>query len=387
VSSKSEKSTRVLTDGIEWARGRRQPDNWYIMMWEETVMTEWSKKRVLVTGGASFIGSHLVERLAQLGAHVCVADDFSSGQIANLQGAVDAFPGRLEVRRGDLKDRSFANDVTKDVDRVFHLACIHGGRGFIDTHPADCSSNMILDGNVIEACKNNGVKHITFASSACVYPPQFQDDGESKLLTEEMADPANLWLSADREYGWSKLMCEMSLRAYYKQYGLKSASCRFSTAYGPRENETHAIIALIAKAFIRQDPYEIWGNGQQSRNFTYVSDIVDGIIRASERISDAQAVNLGSKELYSTNTVAHNIFEIVEWNPKNIHYNSSKPTGVFCRATSDEKARTLLGMGSWTPLREGLEKTIRWYFSTHKTEDVSKRIEMLLEERVAQVDA
>src|SRR5262249_26209685 len=99
--------------------------------------------------------------------------------------------------------------------------------------------------------------------------------------------------AAAGEYGWAKLMGEMALRAYWKQHGMKSVSCRLFTGYGERENETHAVIALIAKAFVKMDPYEIWGDGQQDRNFTYVGDIVDGMIRAAETVEDASAVNIG----------------------------------------------------------------------------------------------
>jgi UDP-glucose 4-epimerase len=123
------------------------------------------------------------------------------------------------------------------------------------------------------------------------------EDGKTLLLREEYADPFKTGCAAaDGEYGWAKLMGEMALKAHWKQHGMKSVCCRLFTAYGERENETHAVIALIAKAFIRMEPYEIWGDGQQDRNFTYVGDIVDGMIRASERIDDASAVNIGTSE-------------------------------------------------------------------------------------------
>lgn len=121
---------------------------------------------VLVTGGASFIGSHLVEKLDQHGAHVRVADDFSSGSRENLTQVEDD----IEIFEGNLKRWEFANEVTTGVDRVFHLAADHGGRGYIATHPANCARNMALDNIVFETAVRNGVEKLTFASSACVYP-------------------------------------------------------------------------------------------------------------------------------------------------------------------------------------------------------------------------
>lgn len=257
---------------------------------------EWTGRRVLVTGGASFIGSHLVDRLVALGAEITVADDLSSGRLENLSDSIE----QIEFKLGDLRDREFTRDAVATQEVVFHLAAAHGGRGFIDTHPAECASNMVLDGIVFDEAHKAGVARVCFASSACVYPVNLQDrpvNGKTVLLREEWADPFVEGAAAsDGEYGWAKLMGEMTLKAYYKQYGLESVSCRLFTAYGERENETHAVIALIAKAFVAMDPYEIWGDGQQDRNFTYVGDIVEGMIRAAESVKDASAVNIGTSE-------------------------------------------------------------------------------------------
>jgi UDP-glucose 4-epimerase len=162
---------------------------------------------VLVTGGASFIGSHLVERLLAEGATVRVADDFSSGARANLAGVADG----IELFEGDLKRWAFASRVTAGVDRVFHLAADHGGRGYIAEHPADCATNMALDNVVFETAVENGVEKITYASSACVYPTDVQQD--RRRLSEEMVDfEERGGAFADESYGWAKLMGELSLR-------------------------------------------------------------------------------------------------------------------------------------------------------------------------------
>lgn len=344
-------------------------------------MTYWNGKKVLVTGGASFIGSHLVDKLVRLGANVCVADDLSSGKQENLQDSMNS----IEFQRGDLRDRAFTKRVIEGKEIVFHLAACHGGRGFIDTHPADCASNLVLDGIVFDEAWRAGVERVCFASSACVYPVQRQRkpvEGNTIYLKEEWADPFKEGCaSSDGEYGWAKLMGEMTLRAYWKQYGMKSVSCRLFTVYGERENETHAVIALIAKAFVRMDPYEIWGDGQQDRNFTYVGDIADGMIRAAEKVEDATAVNIGTSEHIKVIDTAKQIFKETGFSPKSISYDTSKPVGVYSRAADLARTREVLNWEPMTSFEEGLRRTIEWYNATHDETEVASKLGLLLTER------
>ena len=217
--------------------------------------TFWRDTHVLVTGGASFIGSHLVDKLISLGSDVTVVDDLSSGSLENLHKSLE----NINFMQKDLEyiSKSDINQIFKDKEIVFHLAAVHGGRGYISTHPADVSSNYSIDHHVFEASTNSKIQNLIFASTACVYPIKLQENiGSGYKLKEEDADPTNLdgLMSADIEYGWEKLMSEMQLNAFKKQYGLKTCPVRFVTAYGPRENETHAIIALIYKAVEKMDP-------------------------------------------------------------------------------------------------------------------------------------
>ena len=263
-------------------------------------------------------------------------------------------------------------------------AC-HGGRGFIDTHPADCATNLVLDGVVFDEAYRAKVDRVCFASSACVYPTHLQVapvNGNTVYLKEESANPFKArCAAADGEYGWAKLMGEMALHAYWKQYGLKSVSCRLFTAYGERENETHAVIALIAKAFVKMDPYEIWGDGQQDRNFTYVGDIVAGMIRAAENIEDSSAVNIGTAEHMKIIDAARMIFEETGFTPHSINFDTSKPVGVFSRAADLTRSRELLGWEPRTNFREGLQRTIEWYYRDRDLDEVASRLGVLLTER------
>ncbi len=344
-------------------------------------MDNWGGKKVLVTGGASFIGSHLVDRLVERGAKVRVADDLSSGRLENLHLSQSA----VDFKKGDLRDRHFTRAMVQGTEVVFHLAACHGGRGFIDTHPADCASNLVLDGIVFDEAWRAGVERICFASSACVYPIQHQvapTNGNMVFLREEWADPFKAGCAgADGEYGWAKLMGEMTLKAYWKQHGLKSVACRLFTAYGERENETHAVIALIAKAFIRMDPYEIWGDGQQDRNFTYVGDIVEGMIRASQEITDGSAVNVGTAEHIKIIDAVKMIFAEMDFTPQALAFDTSKPVGVFSRAADLTRTRATLRWEPATSFKDGLRRTIEWYCRSRDAAEVSSRLGVLLTER------
>jgi len=329
----------------------------------------WNETNVLVTGGASFIGSHLVDKLVSLGSKVTVVDNLSSGTLENL----DQSKEKITFLNQDLEyiSKPDLDKVFRDQEIVFHLAAVHGGRGYITTHPADVSSNYSIDHHVFEGCNDSNVENLVFASTACVYPTKLQDTiGSDYKLKEQDADPTDLdkLMSADIEYGWEKLMSEMQLNAFKKQYGLKGCPVRFVTAYGPRENETHAIIALIYKAIEKMNPYQIWGDGNQERDFTYVEDIVDGTVLAAEKITDGTPINLGTGNRYKMVDVVNMIFKILNWKPDKLEFDTSKPVGALSRALDNERANNLLG---WTPkfnLEDGLRKTIDWYKNSHKIE-------------------
>jgi UDP-glucose 4-epimerase len=340
------------------------------------------EKPVLVTGGASFIGSHLVDFLSRKGASVSVIDNLSSGLLENLKGSPNVNFIKADLETDNLYElkKNF-----EGIEVVFHLAAAHGGRGYIDTHPADVCSNFATDNRVFKLSFLEDIETVVQASSACVYPPSLQNSYNSDyLLIESDANISDLTkpLSADLEYGWAKIMSEIQLQAYYKQYGMKSASMRFVTAYGPRENETHAIIALIYKALAKMDPYEIWGSGNQDRDFTYVEDIVSGCLLAAEKNISCERFNLGTGKRYTLKDTAETIFNLINWHPKKIYYDESKPTGVISRALDISYTENKLG---WKPIynfKEGLRKTIMWYIKTHPT--VNSVDHNLLLERISE---
>src|SRR3989338_1583794 len=182
----------------------------------------YSGKKVFITGGAGFIGHHLLDKLIQLGAIVAIGDNLSIGKISNVTGVwkknklgfkktgsglkAENSHRFLLVDFQNLKDSIHA---MKDSEIVFHLAATHGGRGFIDSHPADCSENFAINQNVAKAAHLIKVDRIQYASSACVYPSDLQETYNSDYLLTEPDAFKNGWGNADREYGWGKLMGEM----------------------------------------------------------------------------------------------------------------------------------------------------------------------------------
>lgn len=341
----------------------------------------WESKAVLVTGGAGFVGSHVVDKLIELGAKVTIADNLSKGSLNNVfevwskhglkfdhqlkNGEVVA--GDHTFLKADLEERGQAKRVVKDKDIMIHLAADIGGRGYIDKYPARCCKNFAINHNVIEEAFEAGIDRVHYSSTACVYPVSLQSDYNSSYLLREEDALKGGWGNCDGEYGWSKLMGELELMAFHKQYGLKCSIARYVTAYGERENDTHAIIALIRKAVERRDPYIIWGDGEQDRDFTYISDIVDGTLLITEKVTDGRAINLGTSVRHKIKDVAFKILELVDHKPDRVIFDTTKPMGVISRALDISKAKELLGWRPKVPLDEGLRRTVDWYIKARPT--------------------
>jgi len=339
-------------------------------------MSFWQNRHVLVTGGASFIGSHLTDALVERGAKVCIVDDLSSGKLENIQQHLAQ--GTVEFIQADLREPGVTRMAMRGIEIVFHLAADHGGRGYVDLHQAGPASNLFLDGLVFWEARRAGVEKVIFASSGCVYPNFLQGNPDQEVyLTEDLVKPP---YDADNMYGWAKLMAELTLKAYHREYGMKAASCRYFTVYGPRGVENHAVIAMIAKAFIGQNPFEVWGDGTQVRNWTYIDDIVRGTILAAEKIDDGTAINLGTMERVRVIDAVRMVLEYTGHKAE-IVFRPDMPTGPLNRVADNSLARKLLGWEPQVPFREGLKRTIDWYFATKDREQVRKILGRMLTER------
>src|SRR5271157_2777017 len=336
----------------------------------------WRRRKTLVTGGSSFIGSHLVDALVERGAQVHVVDDLSSGKLSNIEHHVKS--GRITFAEADLREPGVTRAAMKGIQVVFHLAADHGGRGYVDLHQAGPATNLLLDGLVFWEAAKAGVEKVVFASSGCVYPNYMQTDPTKELyLREEDVKPPH---DADNMYGWAKLMAELTLQAYHREFKLGAASCRYFTVYGPRGVENHAVMAMIARAFVGQNPFEVWGDGTQVRNWTYVDDIVSGTILAAEKISDGTAVNLGTMERIRVLDAAKMVMEFTG-HKADIKLRPDMPTGPLNRVADNSLAKKLLGWEPKVLFQDGLKRTIDWYYASKNRDEVKRTFGRMLTER------
>ena len=311
----------------------------------------YSDKNILVTGGTGMIGSHLVELLLEKNANVrIVAHEREIPPELEDKG--------LDVVSGDLTEKKFVEESVKDMDYVFHLAAYTGGLGRTSTHPASTlTPNLIMDGNVLECAKNEGIERFLYASCTCVYP------NDEKTLEEEDAwkgNPPEIHAS----YSWSKRMGERQAIAYHKEYGMNIAIVRPSNSYGPRDSDdletAHALGSLIMKAINKMDPFVIWGDGNPIREYIYARDAAKGMLLAMENYCVGDPINLASGEFVSISELARKILKLTNTSPE-IKFDKEKPSGQKRRVLSNKKAKEKIGFVAETSLDAGIEETIKWY--------------------------
>jgi GDP-D-mannose 3',5'-epimerase len=312
-------------------------------------------KVVAITGGAGFIGSHLVDSLLARGCRVIVFDSLARGNMSNLPSKNE----RLTLKNIDLVSTARLEREIEDVEVLFDLAAKSPGNRDLYKNPADLvSTNVGITLNVARAVSNVGVDRVVFVSSSCVY------DHEKAVVPHIESD---VGLSKLSYYGWSKLMGEAVYSAYAEQYGLRACVARIFNAYGPRESlkSPHVIPEFIMKAFECKKgsrTFEILGDGAQTRSFLFVSDAVEGLIRLAES-GLSETVNFGSPREVSIRELATLVLHEVGVKPSDISFISSpvSPRDIRRRSPDISKANSLL---SWKPnveLEEGLQITTKWW--------------------------
>lgn len=311
---------------------------------------ELSGSNVLITGGAGFIGSHLADSLLRLGCRVTIIDnfdDFYSGKEDNVKHNLPNPKYRLI--KGDIRDSDLVNSSFKNMDVVFHLAAQAGVR-YCNINPAKANS-VNVDGtiNVLESARKNDVKKLVFASSSSVY-------GKPIRIPMDEEHPTN----PTSVYGASKLAAEKYCMAYMNCYGLQVTSLRYFSVYGPRGRPDQVIHAFV-KSILEGERPVIYGDGNQSRDFTFVSDVVSAtILSAIREESSGRILNIGYGKEYKILEVANMVSEALNYDKAPVFKESYQ--GDFPRTLcSNKKAQELLGWKAQVPLREGIGYFIEWY--------------------------
>lgn len=315
----------------------------------------WPRRRVLVTGGAGFIGSHVVEKLVGRGADVTVLDNFSNGREENLAAVRD----QVKVLRGDGTQLPDAVAACDGQQVVLNLAAHVGGIEYNRTHQGTMLRDNLLLGTVmLEAARRAGVERFLAVSSACVYPRDCAvPTPESEGFRGE-PEPTN------GGYGWAKRMAETAARYTAEEFGMRVGIVRPYNAYGPRDHfepeTSHVIPALIKRVLDGENPVRVWGSGKQTRAFLYVEDLAEGMLLAIERYPVPDPVNLGTDEEVS---IAHLIQLILDASEirAELVFDATKPDGSPRRQSDNRKARQHIGFTATTLFAEGLQRTIEWY--------------------------
>jgi len=319
---------------------------------------------ILVTGGAGMIGSNLVHRLRQHGHRVIVVDNLWRGRRENLLDANDHHVIDMEH---DFYDRDLAlpdqlDDLLTNVDYLFHLADIVAGIGYVFCNQGSIfRQNLLINSNVVTSARRfPDIKGLIYVGTACSFPADKQTGVDAPPLREEDQYPA----APESAYGWSKLMGEYEMQLAEKEVGIPVSIPVLHNVYGAPcdfdSGRSQVIPALIQKALRAPDqPFIVWGSGEQGRAFVHVRDVIDGLIAAMERGLGKGIIQIGPDSCTRIKDIAETVADISGKN-FDITYDTTRPEGDRGRCADFSKARKELG---WTPridLREGLEELYEW---------------------------
>jgi len=311
--------------------------------------------KVLVTGGAGFIGSHLVDRLLKDGFEVHVIDDLSTGKLEN----VAHYQGKENFHfiKGDIRDFDLIKKTVKDIDAAFHEAALVSVLRSVKNPLYTNEVNVIGTLNLLKACLGSGVKCFIYGSSTAIY-----GDAEDLPIKEDsIPKPIS-------PYAVSKLAAENYVNVFHKVYGLKTVCLRYFNVYGPRQTYgpySGAITIFINRLLSNQPPI-IYGDGEQTRDFTEVRDIVDANMLALEKHNAVgQVFNIATGVPTTINSLAELLQKIMGKTELKAIYKNQRPGDIRHSYADISKVRKMLGYEPKIGLREGLTKLVEWW-STHK---------------------
>lgn len=321
-------------------------------------MSFWDRKKVLVTGGGGFIGSHVVERLVQKhrGVRVTVAARMTPENKRNLSAVIK----EIRLVKADLRNPAACRRACRGQDVVLNLAGVVGGVGYNSKHHGSLfRDNMTLQLNMIEAARLEKVRRYLVVSTACVYP---RDCEIPTPETEGFRDEPE---RTNRGYGWAKRMGEYLGQAYAEEYGMKISIVRPYNAYGPRDHydpdKSHVIAALVRRVCRGESPLKVWGDGKSTRAFLYVDDFARGLLEVAEKYPKADPVNIGSSEEVSIKDLAKAVLRAAGAEKTQLIFDPSKPSGQPRRACDTTKSKRVLNFTATVNLDEGLRRTVAWY--------------------------
>ena len=317
-------------------------------------------KKILIVGAGGFIGGHLVKKLLDNGNSIVTTD------IKPKEYWFQDFETAENYYSMDMKDINNCRKVTKNIDYVFNMACNMGGMGFIENNKAECMQSVLINTNLLIACKESEIKKYFFSSSACAYNKTKQEKVFIEGLKEGDAYPAD----PEDGYGWEKLFSERMCRHFNEDFNLNISIARYHNVYGPlgtydggREKAPAAICRKILQIENRENSnnlLEIWGDGEQTRSFLYIDDCIEGTLKLFFDSNFSKPLNIGSEEQVSINQMVEIISKISNISQFNKKYLIDMPKGVRGRSSNNELLKKTLNWNYKVTLNEGLTHLYNW---------------------------
>jgi nucleoside-diphosphate-sugar epimerase len=325
--------------------------------------------KIIVTGGAGFIGSSLVKRLSKIGAKVEVIDNLWRGRIDNLMSSDGSYVIDInnKFHLADLTDYSKCLELIRSCDVVYHLADVVGGVHFaLGNEPFIFRQNILINTNVLAACLENDIPNYIYVGTACSFSKYLQMNQGINVLTEDQTYPAK----PESSYGWSKLMGEYEAELAKETGKINVGLLRLHNVYGPGspyDSKTSQVIpGLIRKAVqYPKEPFIVWGSGDQYRDFVYIDDIIEALLLVYQKGMNKGLIQIGSEKATSIKELAKLIAEVAG-KQIDIHFDTSKPVGDYGRIAQCDRARHILEWQPKVELKQGITRTYQWILDQMK---------------------